>query len=159
MTTGSGTPRLTGIIPPPLAFIVLLAGGATAQYFYPVQLLTMPDTIRFLFATLLSISSGCIALAALAVMWKARTDIGFRKPTTGIIMSGPFRFTRNPLYVSLLLLFGAVAFFFNSAWLTAFFALLFLFLNFKVITKEERYLDQCFGTEYLAYKNKVRRWL
>ena len=86
------------------------------------------------------------------------TPLDFNKPTTVMVTKGPFRFTRNPLYLSLLMLFLGIAILVNSLWFLPF--LLCMFIIFNGITKkEESYLEDVFGDEYVKYKNNVRRWL
>ena len=71
------------------------------------------------------------------------------QPTIAIVAAGPFRFSRNPLYLSLTVLGAGVALLVNSGW-----GLLLL-----VIAREERYLEGKFDDEYSAYRERVRRWI
>lgn len=80
------------------------------------------------------------------------------KPTT-LITSGPFKLSRNPMYVSYLLV--AIGFaLFSDSWLGFIGPILyFIYLNFKIIPEEEQNLRDTFKNDYLVYTNKVRRWL
>jgi len=82
---------------------------------------------------------------------------GGQVTTTKFITEGSFRFTRNPLYFSLLLVMGSIVIIENSAWHLIALFLLFLFFNFSVVEREEQYLENSFGEEYTQYKNRVRR--
>ncbi len=87
------------------------------------------------------------------------TTIPTNTPTTAIAMRGPYRFSRNPIYVALSLLHLGVAFWVDSVWLLATLAVTFVFMNVGVIAREERYLEKKFGEEYRGYRRRVRRWL
>ena len=100
-----------------------------------------------------------LALSALFAMLEAGTNIDPAKPALTIVRSGPFRLTRNPMYLALCLLQIALGFFLND-WIALLFVIpLFFNLHFGVILREERYLEAKFGEEYLALKRSVRRWL
>ena len=90
---------------------------------------------------------------------KARTAFDVRKPTTNLVRQGVFRLSRNPVYFSMLLLCAAIALLANSVALLALSLPAGSALCLLVIRKEERYLEQKFGSEYLAYKASVRRWI
>jgi len=92
-------------------------------------------------------------------MKKSKTAITYHNPTTLIITAGPFRFTRNPLYLSLLLVMAGIAVMANSTWHLLALIILFLIFNFNVVEREERYLQKKFGKEYIQYKKGVRRWI
>jgi len=100
-----------------------------------------------------------LALSALFTMLSAGTNVDPAKPALTIVRGGPFRFTRNPMYLALCLLQIAFGFFLND-WITLLFVVpLALLLHFGVILREERYLEGKFGEEYLAFKRTVRRWI
>jgi protein-S-isoprenylcysteine O-methyltransferase Ste14 len=80
------------------------------------------------------------------------------QPTTAIVTEGPYRFTRNPIYLSLAVLYAGLAVMANALWSLLLLAVM-LIIHYAVILPEERYLEQKFGEEYRSYKAKVRRWL
>jgi protein-S-isoprenylcysteine O-methyltransferase Ste14 len=107
----------------------------------------------------LMIIAPVLALSALFAMVGAGTNVNPAKPALAIVRGGPFRFTRNPMYLALCLLQIALGFFLND-WITLLFVIpLFCILHFGVILREERYLEAKFGEEYLALKRSVRRWV
>ena len=87
------------------------------------------------------------------------TTIPTNTPTSAIATRGPYRFSRNPIYVALSLLHLGIAFWVDSVWLLATLSATFVFMNVGVVAREERYLETKFGEEYLRYKRSVRRWL
>ena len=90
---------------------------------------------------------------------KNKTTFDTSKSTTKIVTKGSFRFSRNPLYFSLLLLIFGIAVLFFSIWLFLMVPILYIILLFKAVKLEESYLSQKFGKEYLEYSAKVRRWV
>lgn len=81
------------------------------------------------------------------------------QPTTAIVTEGPYRFTRNPIYLSLAVLYAGLEVMANALWSLLLLLAVMLIIHYAVILPEERYLEQKFGEEYRSYKAKVRRWL
>jgi protein-S-isoprenylcysteine O-methyltransferase Ste14 len=148
-----------GTIPPPVIFFVLLIAGYAGNRIMPFNFKFPSLIVSLLIGMLILTISGAIAAAAIIVMMKNKTAINYNKPTTKFILKGPFRFTRNPLYLSLLMAMAATAFIADSLWYLVFFVIMFLIFNFGIVAREERYLTKSFGEEYIQYKNKVRRWI
>jgi protein-S-isoprenylcysteine O-methyltransferase Ste14 len=82
-----------------------------------------------------------------------------RKPTTAIVRTGPYRFSRNPIYLAFSLLQLGIAVWLNSWWLVATLAAAVALVHYIVIQREEQYLEARFGAEYRDYKVAVRRWM
>ena len=108
-----------------------------------------------------SLVVAAIALFAFSVakFQAAGTPVPARKPTTAIVRSGPYRFSRNPIYLAFSVLQLGIAIWVNSLWLLATLAGALVLMHFVVIPREEQYLERRFGAEYLDYKASVRRWL
>ncbi len=100
-----------------------------------------------------------ILTSGVRAMARVRTEIDVRKPTTAVVVDGPFRYTRNPLYVSLTLLYLGIAALINTLWPILLLPILLIVMQRGVIEREERYLERKFKDEYLRYKARVRRWL
>lgn len=142
---------------PPLIFVGCAVFGTLAHLLFPSRVLRHP--IALLVGVLLALVSMALAFWAQHVMKAAGTNIRPDRPTLTVVKTGPFRFTRNPMYVSLCLLQLAIGCFLNG-WPPLLFALvLALVLHFGVILREEDYLERKFGEEYLSFKRGVRRWL
>ena len=90
---------------------------------------------------------------------RAGTNINPLKPSLVIVDDGPFRFTRNPLYIGMTFVHVALAVLVDSVWLLLLLVPLLVVLDWGVIRREERYLEATFGGDYLAYKVRVRRGL
>jgi protein-S-isoprenylcysteine O-methyltransferase Ste14 len=104
---------------------------------------------------------GAMALAA----WFARTMRGadttmhINKPVSRVVQDGPFRYSRNPGYVALAMIYAGIAVLRNALWAIVLLPLVLIVIQREVIEREERYLERSFGEEYLAYKARVRRWV
>jgi protein-S-isoprenylcysteine O-methyltransferase Ste14 len=128
-------------------------------HFFLIQLPIMSYRACLVYGIVLVILAPTLALSALAAMRTAGTNVNPAKPALTIVRGGPFRFTRNPMYLALCLLQVALGFFLND-WITLLFVVpIALILHYGVILREERYLTAKFGEPYLELKREVRRWL
>lgn len=142
---------------PPLIPVSAIGAGLLIHLALPIPIASPTATVPA--GVLLAIVSILIAVAAARELGKARTAFDVRKPTTTLVCHGVFRLSRNPVYFSMLLLCVAIALLANSVALLALSLPAGSALCLLVIRKEERYLEQKFGGEYLAYKASVRRWM
>ena len=90
---------------------------------------------------------------------KAGTPIRTDRPVARLVTDGPFRYTRNPGYLGLAMLYAGIAVLRNALWAILLLPVVVYVIQREVIGREERYLERTFGEEYLAYKAQVRRWL
>ena len=90
---------------------------------------------------------------------KARTSLRPDRGANALIRTGPFRYSRNPLYLAVCLLIVGIGVWVNSLWILVMLIPLFLVMSRAVIAREERFLEHKFGQEYLDYRVSVRRWL
>jgi protein-S-isoprenylcysteine O-methyltransferase Ste14 len=119
----------------------------------------LPGTPNTALGAFLVVVAIALALYSAAKFRAAGTPVPARKPTIVIVRTGPYRFSRNPIYVAFSLLQLGTAIWANSLWLLATLVGAVALIHFIVIRKEEHYLEQRFGAEYLDYKASVRRWL
>jgi len=142
---------------PPLIWLVNAVISVLLHLF--VRLPIMKYSFCLVCAIVLIILAPTLALSALRTMKAAGTNVHPSKPTLTIVRSGPFRFTRNPMYLALCLVQIALGFFLND-WITLLFVVpLALISHYGVVLREERYLTAKFGEPYLQYKRGVRRWI
>lgn len=92
-------------------------------------------------------------------MGEADAPVRTDRPVPRLTTSGPFRYSRNPGYLGMSMIYAGVAVLRNSLWATLFLPLVLYVIQREVIGREERYLERTFGEEYLAYKARVRRWV
>jgi protein-S-isoprenylcysteine O-methyltransferase Ste14 len=157
MSPKTGTDHPEVIAFPPLFFFGCATASALLQHFFPLPIMRCSASLSI--GLVLAAGSGALALWARSVMKAGGTNIRPDRPALKIVTTGPFRFTRNPLYLSLCLLQLALGFFLND-WIPILFAIpLALMFHFGVVLREESYLESKFGEEYLSFKRQVRRWL
>jgi len=147
------------IAPPPLIFLGCLIAGGGEHALFRSTLGSFPETARPWVGGGLLVLAGLITASAFLVLHWHKTPSNPYKATTRIVKTGVFRFTRNPMYLSLALLLFAAAFAFNAFSFILMAMIFMLILNHGVIQPEETYLERKFGDEYRAYTAKVRRWL
>lgn len=142
---------------PPLIWLVGAGLSGLAHYFFPHRLMS-PEVSRPI-GIALAIVAPSLALWGAGVLKAAGTNVNPSQPALTIVRRGPYRFTRNPMYLAICLLQVALGFLLND-WLSlAFVVPLALVLNYGVILREERYLEEKFGDQYLVLKRGVRRWI
>ncbi len=95
----------------------------------------------------------------LKTMRDAEAPIRTDKPVPKLSTTGPFRYTRNPSYLALAMIYAGIAVLRNSLWAMLLLPLVVIVIQREVIGREERYLERAFGEEYLTYKARVRRWV
>lgn len=100
-----------------------------------------------------------LAVAGRRALEAAGTNVNPGLPTTAIVTAGPYRYTRNPLYVALAMFFLGVALGFNTWWGVVLLAPVLSVMHWGVIRREERYLEGKFGEPYREYCSRVRRYL
>jgi protein-S-isoprenylcysteine O-methyltransferase Ste14 len=100
-----------------------------------------------------------IGLLGFREMKRARTNVDPYKPTTAIVAEGSYRYTRNPLYVGMTLMYAGVSARANALPAALFLPAVLAVMQSGVIEREERYLERKFGDEYSGYKTRVRRWI
>ena len=146
-----------GLIRPPFVYLGSIGLGLLVHLFWPVQLL--PASVSAPIGVIVVLVAAALLISAVRTFKKAGTPVPGNRPTTTIVHAGPYRFTRNPIYLAFTLFQVGLATWVNSLGmlLTLFPALALMVL--VVIPREERYLEARFPSEYLPYKRKVRRWL
>ncbi len=142
---------------PPLLWLVNASLSIAAHFLFHLRLIERRPSL--IIGIALALAAPALVLWASRTMKLAGTNVNPREPALLIVRAGPYRFTRNPMYLGLTLLQVAVGFLCND-WLTLVFAIpLALVLHHGVILREERYLEAKFGQPYLDLKRTVRRWI
>jgi protein-S-isoprenylcysteine O-methyltransferase Ste14 len=145
------------VIHPPLLFGVGLAAGLVVHWIRPVS---FPHPVIARVAGLvIFVLSLQLARSAEAAMRRAGTNIRPDQPTLAIVTDGPFRFSRNPLYLATVGLYLGIALLVNTLWPLLLLAPVLVVLQWGVIGPEERYLQEKFGESYREYRARVRRWV
>jgi len=145
------------IAPPPLIFLGGLAIGMALDYAWPVW--PFPGAARLPAGLLLGALGIAVAVGGIRRLRGAGTPVDPRRPTSALVVTGLYRWSRNPLYLAQTALYLGLAAGFGGAWALAMLAPVLAILYFGVIAREERYLETKFGEDYRHYKASVRRWL
>ena len=145
------------VAPPPLIYLGALVFGLLLNRRFPVAFL--PRMVaRGLGWTLLG--AGVLLLVWFErEMRRADTPASPYKPSSRVATEGPFRYTRNPGYLSMAMIYTGIAARANALWAILLLPVALLVIQRGVIEREERYLEGKFGEEYLSYKVQVRRWI
>jgi protein-S-isoprenylcysteine O-methyltransferase Ste14 len=145
------------VVPPPLIYVAFFLIGMGLQRYVPVA--RMPVAIGRVLGAVLVLSCLVLTTWSFRRFWASGTSIVPIRPTTALVTEGPYRLTRNPMYLGLLLLYIGVACWFGLVWPLLLAPVVVWVMGVSVIGREERYLTRKFGEEYRRYQAHVRRWL
>ena len=146
------------IAPAPVIFLLTVIVGFILHYFIPIYFFAS-SMLTSILSAILFMAGVLIAGWALKTMSAANVSPNPYTPTARLIVSGPYQYSRNPMYLSITLVYLAIAMMVNSLW---FFMLLIpmLILVWRgIIQREEIFLEAAFGEQYKNYKKRVRCWL
>jgi protein-S-isoprenylcysteine O-methyltransferase Ste14 len=146
-----------GLIRPPFVYLGSIGLGLLVHFLWPVELLSASVSVPI--GVMVVLVAGALFISAVRNVRKAGTPIPGNRPTITIVRTGPYGFSRNPVYLAFTLIQVGLA-----AWVNSLGVLLTLLpalalMGLVVIPREERYLEARFPSEYLPYKREVRRWL
>jgi len=151
----SDTPNV--LILPPLLYGVALAAGFLLQWIAPQPILS--SNARLWAGGVLLALGVVLAIWGRRVMERAGTNVNPRLPASAVVSTGPFRLSRNPLYVALTLVYVGLALLANALWVLVLIVPVLIVMHYGVIRREERYLEAKFGDTYRAYRSRVRRYV
>jgi protein-S-isoprenylcysteine O-methyltransferase Ste14 len=140
---------------PPMVYVGSLGLGLLLDWFVPSQrFLSFPIT-----GWLLAFAGFLVGFWGVRTFIRAGTNVRPDLPVTALVTSGPYRYSRNPLYLALTIIYLGVALSIGSLWslLTLIPAL--VVVHYRIVRREEEYLESRFGDNYRAYKAQVNRWI
>jgi protein-S-isoprenylcysteine O-methyltransferase Ste14 len=158
LPTPRSEPDRSGVkVPPPLIFVAGFLAGVAVEVVIPIAALSLALALT---AALIG-AAIWLALDGWAMLrfQRARTSIVPMRPTTALVTSGPYRVSRNPMYLGMAVLYVALALSLGVIWALVFLPVVILAVDRLAIAREEPYLERKFGDEYREYKRRVRRWL
>ena len=147
------------LFPPPLIYVAGLALGIAGDRMVHLPRLGLQPTLRDIVGAGSVVAGLLVSFAGAGLFRRLGTAIIPYKPATRLVTSGIYRWTRNPMYLGMALIYLGVATFFNSLSSLVLFPLVIATVQTQVIAREEAYLERTFGAEYVAYKKRVRAWI
>ncbi|SRR5713226_998778 len=147
---------LQGLLRPPLIFLFAILLGIALNQAWSFRF--RPSALELL-GPLITLCAVLLFLLSFREFRAAGTSVRGSKRTTTIVRTGPYRFSRNPIYLSFILLVLGLSVWLNDLWLVVTLVPAVGFIAAVVIPREERLLDRTFGPQYSSYKAAVRRWL
>jgi protein-S-isoprenylcysteine O-methyltransferase Ste14 len=153
---GPGGGPLPGLLRPPIIFLSAILLGIALNFAWPLSF--VPPVLRLL-GPLIILCAVLLFVFSLREFRQAGTSVRGTERTTTIVGTGPYRFSRNPIYLSFILLLAGLAVWLDDLWLLLTLVPAMAVIMIVVIPREERFLERNFQDEYLRYKATVRRWL
>jgi protein-S-isoprenylcysteine O-methyltransferase Ste14 len=146
------------VIRPPLALGLAVIAGLALGWLVPLSFLPADLPGGWLGAMLFVLALALFTWAIVTIT-RAGSNVPTNLPTTTIVQSGPYRFTRNPIYLAMFLGLIGLAIAFDNLWLLMMLVPFVLVIRYGVVAREEAYLVRKFGDVYRGYRSRVRRWL
>ena len=146
------------IIRPPIAWAVAVLAGLAINWLMPLPFVPAAVPAGWLGAIVFALALALLAWA-IAIITRAGSNVPTNLPTTSIVDTGPYRFTRNPIYLGMVLGLIGLAIGLDSLWLLLTLVPFAVVIRYGVIAREEAYLERKFGDVYRRYRARVRRWL
>lgn len=146
------------IIRPPIAWALAVLAGLAFQWL--MSLPFMPASVPAAWVGGMVFVLALVLVGwAIATITGAGSNVPTNMPTTAIVQAGPYRFTRNPIYLGMFLGLVGLAIAFDSLWLLGTLVPFAFVIRYGVVAREEAYLERKFGDAYRHYRARVRRWL
>ena len=146
------------IIRPPLAWGLAIIAGLTLNWLVPLPFLPADLPAGWLGAIVFVLAVALFAWAIVTIT-RAGSNVPTNRPTTTIVEAGPYRFTRNPVYLGMFLGLIGLAIAFDNLWLLIMLVPFALVIRYAVVAREEAYLERKCSDIYHGYRSRVRRWL
>lgn len=149
------------VAPPPLILLAAVVLAWVLDYILPMAWLPaagLANPLTWLGAAMMA-GSLALAIWSIRLFRAARTNPEPWKPSKAIVASGPYRFTRNPMYLGMVLFLLGLSLAAGQEWGVVLTPVLWLAYDRLVVAREEKYLTKKFGAEYEALRTRTRRWL
>lgn len=147
-------------IRPPIFFAAALLLGFGLDHLMPLPIVIArsDSLIHKLIPSAMILLGVAVAIAGIRNFSRAGTPVPGNRPVRAVVTTGIHAWSRNPIYVGMVLLYVGIGVAVRSTWIIALAPVILAVLRYAVIAREETYLEQRFGSAYLTYKNRVRRW-
>jgi protein-S-isoprenylcysteine O-methyltransferase Ste14 len=155
---GRGNADNPGVIaPPPLIYAGTLVAGLLANR--RLRLRFLPRRLARTIGLPLAVCGFVVGFSGFREVRRAGSNVDPRQPATTVVTGGPYRFTRNPMYLGFTLMYVGISALSNALLPILLLPAILQLMKRGVIEREERYLERKFGEEYLRFKESVRRWI
>jgi protein-S-isoprenylcysteine O-methyltransferase Ste14 len=145
---------------PPFVYLAGLVVGYAIQFVLPIPIVPpVFDVAIRLLGVVVLLAAGWLAAMTASAFQRASTPLNPHVPSKALTFEGPFRFSRNPMYLGMALALAGLAMIGNALWPLLALIPAIWWMQTQVIAKEEAYLEAKFGAPYLAFKQRVRRWI
>lgn len=145
-------------LPPPLVYVAAFTVGLLAGRFWPLPL-GIGESLASPLGSVLVAAGLALAFWGMFTFARHRTAVFPNRPATTVVRDGPYRFSRNPMYLGLAVAYIGGAVLLDTVWPLVFLPIAVLAINAFIITREEQYLAREFGEEYTDFRKSVRRWI
>ena len=146
------------LVRPPLAWAIGAVVGIALGWLIPLRFVPATVPAAWLGGIVFALALALFAWAV-TTMTRGGSNVPTSLPSKTIVASGPYRFTRNPIYLGMIVSLSGLAIAFDSGWSLAALVVFFLVIRYGVVAREEAYLERKFGDVYRGYRAQVRRWL
>mgnify|MGYP001764843944 CR=1 FL=1 len=146
--------RPATLLPPPLVYIAVLWAAWELDKLQPLPFIRLPG-----FGTSLVVIGVLLLLWAATTMWRHRTTVNPYGSVAQLVLSGPFSFSRNPIYLGDSIIYFGVMLVWGTLWPLLLYPLVWAAIRYGVIKHEEAHLTARFGDAYTQYYKAVRRWI
>jgi protein-S-isoprenylcysteine O-methyltransferase Ste14 len=146
------------VIRPPLAWALAVIVGFALDWLMPLPFVPAGMPAGWLGGAVFAAALALLAWA-IATITGAGSNVPTNRPTMSIVETGPYRLTRNPIYLAMMLALVGLAIAFDNLWLLLTLVAFALVIRYGVVAREEAYLDRKFGEVYRGYRAHVRRWV
>ena len=146
-------------VPPPMIYAAFFGLASFVQSKLPINFILLRSDMLHIIGWLLILVAAGLILTSLWRFWLSKNTLITIRSANSLQTNGIYAYTRNPMYLALLILYIGLACFFGNCWTFIFLLLLFFIIQHYVIGREEKYLNRTFRQDYTNYKVKVRRWI
>lgn len=145
--------------PPPFLFVAGFLAGWAMHRLFPLPVPASESAAMNTAGWILIVAGIVLLFWAQATFRRHRTTLIPNRPASAMVTDGPYAYTRNPMYVSLIVLYLGLALLTGMLWTVLILPVVLVLLTVLVIRREERYLESAFGDDYAEFRRRVRRWV
>ncbi len=147
------------VVRPPRLYLGALLAGIVLGMIWPAPIISDAPFGRIIVGIAIVGAGAWLMSIAMKLFSGAGTNVPTYLPVTALVTDGPYRYSRNPIYVALTLIYVGLAVLANSIWAIVLLVPVLVLMHYGVIAREEAYLERKFGGDYAEYKEKVARWV